>query len=318
METRDDSLWKEQLGFVSGTVLVRGALLLKLWPTISHMQTGEHSGFRWGFHPTSVTAASHRVLTILPALGFGMLLLGAAHILARGFWLSRNPVATSPGTWTFAQKVAWRSFAVLQAYWILCGVGLLGGLAFLPGVALVTMLHSRVGWSVAAAQISVTLLTCAIVMALAMFALRRRRKTSDVSAVRSEALNRLINFFAVVTVFFVVWPVTMRLSYVADLKTNLQVVSRSKAEPVIATVALGGATADPRDARVYLLAPGQQPRRLPLLPLSNGSYVTVVDVSTLPPSPYEIHLAYPHWSLSLAAPFVARNIIRREGFVVIH
>src|SRR5688572_23436900 len=87
----------EQLAFVSGTVLAGGALLVKVWPILTHMQTGRHDTFMAkrlsDIAPAAVVC--HRIGCLIVALGLGMLLFGTVHVIARGLSLTEFQLANT-------------------------------------------------------------------------------------------------------------------------------------------------------------------------------------------------------------------------------
>ena len=65
--------WKEQLGFVTGSVLAWGTLLIQLWPAIERVQTSKHIRVVPDTFVLTWPEISFRILTIPVALGTGMI-----------------------------------------------------------------------------------------------------------------------------------------------------------------------------------------------------------------------------------------------------
>jgi hypothetical protein len=82
-------LWKDQLGLVSGNLLVWGLVLIKLWPTIAEYPTGIHFHLWTTFQdsPTEEVEMFKDMVGIL-VVGFATVLLAIFHVACRGIWLA--------------------------------------------------------------------------------------------------------------------------------------------------------------------------------------------------------------------------------------
>jgi hypothetical protein len=310
---RPDDPRKEQLAFVSGTVLVWGALLVQLWPVSSRVQTGEVA-ISLTFHRITLAGESHRLFAIVLALGLGMLLFGAAHVLARGLWLTQFSLEEDPSDLALIDRVAQRTYVIIQIYWVVVVFTLIFNLIVLPSVVIYLALIDRLHWPLAAAQLIAVSLVFVPIFALGLILVRRPQYVrSGLATLRRVGWR---NYVIASMAMFVFWLITVQQTYVADLRVNERVFRLSQGALVVATVELGGSASDPSLAQLHITREGGKPSSLIFAPLGDGVYVSTLDASTLTEGRYEIRLTYPHSSISIVAPFIKRTIDRRVGFLV--
>jgi hypothetical protein len=104
----------------------------------------------------------------------------------------------------------------------------------------------------------------------------------------------------------ILWLVAIQFSYVADLRLERHVFSRSTDPNVIVSVELGGAVSSPSPLRMSVTgstASGKLSAPLRLTRVGSGRYVSVLPTRSLPIGDYEISMTYPHGAISPAFPF---------------
>ena len=136
-----DSLWKEQLGFTSGVILLFGFVLVKLYAFASHIQLPNGmSGVRSvvGQDGKAIPEGFLFVLfAFCVALGSTVLLFAFVHIALRGFWLASNEGEASSQYVNKLDRICNTTFA--SVFWII-GFFILS-LPFYPFVMIATFLQ---------------------------------------------------------------------------------------------------------------------------------------------------------------------------------
>ena len=312
-------LWKAQLAYVSGTILAWGALLLKLWPVLARLQTGAHIHALGRDENVVVPVSSYYLLALLVAVGLGMLLFGAAHIVARGFWLTHvltHGAAARNTSWH--ARIARNTYVVLHVFWVaaltvFCVVPLFALSAVLAGV-----LAERLGWSIGLSRAAAAILVFAGPIAGATVLLRRRL-VGGLSWVRDVArrVGRL-NVGLACVALLTLWAGVIEFSYVSAVRLDRLVFSRTGDPTIVVAIELGGAISDPSPARLRIVpSHGQSSLPLQLRPGRNGVHVALASTRALTAGDYVVEMTYPHASLSPVFPFMRRHITREVSFVVV-
>lgn len=314
-------LWKAHLAYVSGTILAWGAVLLQLWPVLTRLQTGTHVLAFGRDEGGAAPATSYYLLALLVAVGVGMLIFGAAHVLARGFWLARFLIPGPDGaTAPASDRVARATYLVLHVFWatalvFLCLVPLVGLSALLAAVFTTSW-----RWPIAAGRVVASLIVF-VIPAATVIALARRRATAGGRRLLSVAPR--VGYRSITLAYaslLVLWLLVLEFSYVADVRLERHVFSRAADPTVVVTVELGGAVSDPTPARLALGRVTSDGRAFDLLPLRHvhdGVYVATRSTRSLPEGEYDITMTYPHGAMSPVFPFFRNRIHRRVGFVVV-
>ncbi len=287
-----DEAWKEQLGFLSGTVLVWGTLLLSLWPTVARFQTGINAHF-W----STISAGEspkpgwdgYQMLVAPLALGISAIFFSILHIFSRGLWIGIHRNSSNDSLAAYASKFLHRladaSYGAVFAQWLF-----------------------------AAATIIVLLLT--FVLWTTMFLVGRKR-LKHLKTTGSPPYRR-IKLFGFFLFFFLIYGATIEMCYVASLTADKRMASRSKGEYVEVIVTLGGATSDINDAKLELKdIDGNSSTRLDLLSLGDGQYACYIPSSDLPHRQYLLEFTYPHLSFSMSYPFLSSRVQRSWPLVVV-
>jgi hypothetical protein len=309
-KTRDSEVWKEQFGFVSGTVLVWAGVLIQSWPTVAHMQSNTNirlipAQSDWA---PSVSVLWYEILTLGLALGLGVLIFGAVHVIARGLWLVRRAATESA---TSARLSHW-SYQLLHFYWRMLAVYLvlLGVL-----VVMVAIIDYFLVQQLGLARLAARLIMVPVVVALFMFAIYRMRRRLRLYFQNVERKTVFRNAVAVTVIVTLCWTVTTMFCNVATLSVDRHVYEKARDSYIVANVELGGATSRVTDAKLFLLGQHEM-QRLPLQPVGEGQYVAIVPISRLRNGTYVIRLYYPHVSASLNVPPLRSTILRESGIVV--
>jgi hypothetical protein len=314
-------LWKAQLTYVSGTILAWGAVLLSLWPVLARLQTGAHIRALGRDEGVSVPATSYYLLALLVAVGLGMLLFGAAHVVARGFWLLRfSPDhAIESGPSPSADRLARRTYAIVHALWMtaLVIVALLP--LFILSAFLNTSFVSSLGWSHAAARLGATAVSFVFVAMVVGLLLRgtRARWRSGLSELVRRA--RSLQIASAYLILPLIWLLVIEFSYVVELRLQQHVFSRSADQHVVVSVELGGAIANPSPARLTFAQVGSATgaASLALIPTEAGKYAAIVPVKSVGNGHYHVTFTYPHGELSPVFPFYRSSIQRRMAFLIV-
>ena len=87
---QDAELWKERLGFASGTIVVWGVVLLQLLPHASALQLPNGHDLVAENGLANADSVAFSLLNCLSGLGGTVVFLATIHMLSRGFWLARQ------------------------------------------------------------------------------------------------------------------------------------------------------------------------------------------------------------------------------------
>jgi hypothetical protein len=316
-----DELWKERFGFVSGTILVWGLVLIRLWPSIAAFQTGRNVHF-WTLNTPGEGVQPELwmfwILTALLALGGWTVALSILHVLSRGIWLMvsleeerggspmplKGPL-DSFSSWTYAAVFTqWIGVSLVLAGFPLVLLSA-GGEHFLS-----RFLSARtVGWivrmTVAAAAVAVVM----FLLSKGLPALGRLIRVQDVVAL-------FVIWLVVLFGFFFAWMAAIELCGTVSLAIDAKVVHRDQG--VTVAVALGGTSSDPRAASLQLTSgSGATIQTLQLYDTGGGTYLNYIPAVGLGPGLYRVVLSYPHASLVTSFPYVSRTTTRVQSYLVL-
>lgn len=314
-------LWKAQLAYVSGTILAWGALLLQLWPVLARLPTGAHVQAMGRDEGVSVPAIAFYLLALLVAVGLGMLIFGAAHIVARGFWLARfSMVNEHRSTTPASDRIARSAYVVIHVFWatsllFVCLVPLT-----VVSALLAMALTSGLGWPLGLGRVVASILTFALPFAAVIALYRRRAVTGRPTLISVARRIGYRNLSSAAFMLPLLWVLVIEFSYVADVRLDRHVFSLTTDQNVVVSIELGGAVSNPVPAHVELIrlaGSGTDSEPLPLNRVEDGRHVSIVPTRSLRPGRYVIAMTYPHGALSPVFPFFRRQIDRRVGFVVV-
>ena len=313
-------LWKAQLAYVSGTILAWGAVLLQFWPALAQLQTGAHVHAIGRDEGVTIPPTSYYLLALLVAVGLGMLIFGAAHIVARGFWLARlsmhGPSSTSSPA---SERVSRSAYVILHVFWV-TSVAFLCVVPLFALSALLATQFAALRWPLAIARVLASVLAFAPPLAAGVVWYRRRAKAGP-RALRSMA--RWIGYRNVAIAYValpLLWLLVLEFSYVAELRLEHHLFSRSQDPNVVVSIQLSGAVSDPSPVQVSLVgtAPGPRaPQPLLLREVNDGLHMAILPTRSLPNGDYQITMTYPHTAISPNFPFFTKGIQRRVRFVVV-
>lgn len=315
-------LWKAQFTYVSGTIIAWGAVMLQLWPVLSRMQTGTHIHAFGRDVGGSVPATSYYLLALLVAVGVGMALFGSIHLIARGFWFAHLLIHSGAGAAAPAgERVARSTYIVLHVLWgtallVLCAVPL-----FAVSAVVASWVMATLHWSAAVSRAVASLVVFAGPLAAGVV-YYRRRLAGGRARLRSLAHQVGSWNLGVASVsLLMIWLLVVEFSYVADVRLERAVFSRTADPTIVVSVELGGAVSNPAPAQVVLArgaGASGAPEPLPLRPVGDGRYVAIARTQSLPDGDYAIRLTYPHAALSPLFPFFQARIDRQIGFLLVN
>jgi hypothetical protein len=325
-----DNLWKEQLSFTSGVILIWGIALLKLYPFAAHLPSGgrvltkdgraDATGFAGGF------------LTLLVALGGATLICAFVHITSRGLWLAQTVVSeeTSAERKQRFDRMCRMTFA---AVFRLASVTL-WYLAFIPLWLFVLLLQRLLHYvfgvqslGVGRVLLGVAVVFCAMVIYLVLRRLNSLRKARGEPKLQLWDLDRLsdalvgggrpatgmaVSMFAWSVLFVSIFARTV------EIKLNTHTMYQSKGDVLEIMVTLGGSTSQFDKAVITLSdSTGSVTKTIQPEPLEEGRYIAHLYASSLPLGRYEITLVYDvKLTLTHRYPFISGQIRKTRAFFV--
>jgi hypothetical protein len=312
---------KEQITFVSGSMVVLGLLTFKIWPVACHWQTGEHVRLWTTAWSPAKNDGAFMFYFLLLALGFAAmtLLLSVIHIAIWGFWLALAKDISKPEEGIQTKLLQWSQETYSALFLFVCGNAAMYGL-YIP-----------VYWALAAllSKIHVSYLVAAFVAAALVFFVpllvaRRYLKKRMSSKWADDVFEWLfdgdlwLHFQIVLALALVVFLVGKEFAYTLDLRMNQQVFSQRNLGTIEALVTLGGSTSDPSVAILTLQDSSGKPlKALEKLGLGGGEYVSLISTSELVPGRYRLALEYPQWSLTSQFPHFRSNAVETCSFVLL-
>lgn len=316
----NDELWKERLGFVSGTILAWGLVLVHFWPSVAMFQTGRHLR-AWSSANTPGQGVQTQVwmfdlLTALLAVGAWTVLLSVVHILSRGLWMmvaleeKRGPVPNPlKGP---LDKLSSLTYAAVFLQWFAVALFLVTVPLVLLSAGFEQLLaHIVPMWVAGWISRMTVMVICLIITVYFLF------KAFNVlrSLISVEDLAIVDTIFAVVFLGFLIsWTIVGEFCNTVSLTVDSKVVRPDHG--VTITVALGGATSDPREAQLQLLdAKGNGLQSPALYDTGEGSYLSYIPPA-LTPGLYRVEVRYPHTSFASTFPFLRRRTVRSQTFLV--
>jgi hypothetical protein len=315
----NDELWKERLGFVSGTILAWGIVLVHFWPSVAIFQTGRHLR-AWSMNTPGQGVRTDVwmfwLLTALLAVGAWTVFLAVVHILSRGLWMMvaleekrgagamplKNPLDKLSSLTYAAVFLQWFAVALLLVVvpLVLLSAGFEQLLAHI-------MPMQVAGWIARIAVAIINVIVTLFVVYRAFTTLPRLISVEDI-----VILNAI--YLVVVFGFMISWLVVIEFCNTVSLTVDSKVVRPDHG--VTVTVALGGATSDPREAQLQLVdAKNNVLPSPPLYDTGEGSYLSYIPPS-LSPGLYRVVLRYPHTSFTSSFPFVRGRTERSQTFLV--
>src|SRR6266487_1187665 len=126
--------WKEQFGFVSGTIIILGLTLLGLWRYAAMFQTGTTVHFLSSEWITITTPSIlwFLVVTSLLALGMSSLFFSAVYVFYRALWLGLSPVEDRTNLLglirAWLERRAKRSYIAVLSIWLFIVIVILLGM----------------------------------------------------------------------------------------------------------------------------------------------------------------------------------------------
>lgn len=310
--------WKEQLGFISGTILVWGTFLLNLWPQAAGFQTGINGHiwtFFWLTEKLNPQWSAYQILTVPLTLAITVLMFSVCHVLARGFWLglAGTQSNTNVKASQFLNRVADNSYDAVLALWLMAAAMLvltilqLGNSAFSAVIARYFGVASR--WP--------RVISAMVTFGPVLFVWLRSYK--PVMAKLESASNQAKVKIGLLVLFFaMVGMASLEMCYTAALSVDKKLVARSKSEYVEILVTLGGAASDPNSASLQLTdTQSGEARQLTLVPLGEGHYANYVLSSSLAEGHYRIEFSYPHLALSTSYPYLTPRVQHSRPLTVV-
>jgi hypothetical protein len=318
-------LWKDQLGLVSGNLLVWGLVLIRLWPTGAQYPTGTHFHL-WSIFqgsPSEEVTMFECIVGIL-VYGLAIVFLAIFHVVCRGIWLAG---LDRKKEWNFLSSLCSWAYDSIFLY--------LGVLAFVavPFILIYVLISGLSGILTSYLSISPTValpMTSLVVLGLIgalcwRFGLRkwwkaRKPRLLDFlwKKVLPWILRRGLRYLPTLLLPTFLYYVALESCYTVDLQLNTALCDRSRTDIVEVYVQLGGATAAPHEARLMLAASdGTFTENLALQELGEGHYVSYILSSKLTTGSYAVTLEYPHASLTWTAPFLRAYTKRNRGFLLV-
>jgi hypothetical protein len=319
--------WKEQFGFVSGTILITGIALLKIWPYVAMFQAEEQIHF-WSRSPTPQPGVwLFHLLTGILALGMSSVFFSVLHILYRAIWLGllpyrnetaftrliRNRLRTRANRAYTSTLIVWMLFAIYAT--ILIAVGLSIGIYHSWSRELTP---STSAWIIKVALLIVSLLLFPPWFFIFGLWVEVRTRSPTAPPVVWSFLAVIRRMILPVVVVAVSYALALEMCYTVDLSLDKKLMSRSEVEYTEISVRLGGATSDMTNVIIELKDEyGKTIRHLDLLPLGNGLYVSYISSMELSGKLYRVVLTYPRYTFSYSYPFFTQKIERSASLVIV-
>jgi len=319
--------WKEQFAFVSGSVVVAGVALLKLWPYVATFQTGRSSHV-FSVEPRGQTPSPEYgiflMLSLMLALGTASVAFSAAHIICRGLWLAMFPyrIGASEEAQNWLRRRANQCYLAILCGWALIAIFLVNFTLIMLSTPLELWLRTRFssGW----ASFISSMLPIFLLIGALLFLIYQRLGQSRPSPILKFFLGLLdetaLSRTALPAVFIVLvlWVVVMETCYTVDLSVDRKVLSRSKQDYAEIGIRLGGATSYVGGASAELRDEnGKVVQRLDLRVSDEGLYTAYVGAQELPERFYKVILTYPRYEFSNSYPFFQQHIERSKSLVVV-
>jgi len=305
--------WKEQMAYVSGTVLAWGSLLVQLWPFLARFQTNCHiHAFVFAVNqPPSAAELSYRLMAGVLALGAGMIFFGVIHITARGLLLTKTSDVSAPGQPAMLSRIANGTYDGLHFYWRLMAVVMLLAIVFAPiaAAAAVVAERFRLKFSIVISIVGFLVgFPCGVWFGIW---LKRRHASLSSPFVFLSKPHRV----AACLIFAVLLAFAVELCDTVAVSVDRQLVSRKDLSPLVVRVMLGGNTSDARYLHVTLSGPAGG-KALSPIQLQPGIYCVLLRPAELVTGRYALHATYPHIAVSPTLPWFTAEIDEASGFIV--
>ncbi len=319
----DDDLWKEQLAFISGNILAWGLIVLNLWPTLSHFQTGMNIHLwttNWPQEGIKTELQIFWMMTALLALASSVTVFAIVHILSRGIWLIL-PIKTHQDSILtdiqnsldrFCQNTYYAIFilAIYVAFLLFVSIFLVLGTVLEQFLLFLSLPLSIAGW------IARGIVLFFILVLFLVFWKKISKKLWSVSIQNPISVFKTV--FISLAIFFVAWFITIEAVYTMDLTVNEKIFDQTKGDIVEIYVTLGGSTSAVDVAKLGILdSHGTLINNLTMYSIGQGQYASYILPTTLPEGRYEVVLEYPHSSLSSSYPFISSENRKSQGFIVV-
>lgn len=305
MSNGSSANWKEQLGIVSGNILVTGLALTQLWPTVANYQTGVHThawNLTWSLHQIKPDYVVYWYLVLVLGLAVTAVALSAVHIVCRGITLTQS---VPSNTLDSLCEWSYRSVFVLLGLLLFVTVGLLIELvaAWFRDLLVHHSISNR--WAETIAQ-SIFFISVIAGILVGMSRLAKQSWISSREVIWSVAVYLLIAL------------VCAEACFTMNLGANKNLFQRTPSEIVQINLALGGATSAAGEGKLQLRRQDEAAiRELALQDIGHGQYAAYFQSADLPAGNYRVVWEYPHTSLTASFPFLRAKTEKSVGFLVV-
>jgi hypothetical protein len=313
-----DDLRKERLAFISGTILVWGILLVRLWPTVASFQSGHHIRFWTINSPGEGVLTSVWIfwlLTCLLTLGMWAVGLAVAHILSYGLFVVTENAPQGGGVTNQVQssleRVSSNTYIAVFIQWFI--VPIILGLTVI--ILLSAGLEQFLGHFLSVRWAGWIVRGIVLIFILVLFLIFRDRFLKMFRFLEEQVGFPPGIYVVVLLGFAFSWLVVIEFCNTVSLIVDTKIVRRDAGATI--TVELGGATSDPREASLLITDDkGAVVRSFPLNQVSEGSYIAYVAPASLSWGFYHVVLKYPHSSITGSFPFIRSVTTRSQGLMV--
>lgn len=314
-------LAEKRFGFVSGSVLVWGATLIGLHPTLSRMQAPSFFVFESGFegedqlvllqgNMLDYGTIGFYVLVMISALGACIVALALCHLIAAGLQL-RSTGIKSPSV--SLDAIRDQTYEGIFLFTLFAAVAVA---ALLPLFALVFLQRwlSGHGGRVADMSLLLSLTTTAILVITAVLLILRAAAKKPGSKPRWGLWVLCICSIAIAYIL------TLESMYTASICVDKPLYQRAADRYVRIEVTLGGTTSNHNLAILKLhdrRSTGYGTLLPPLQPVSEGRYLAYLPLEQLASGSHQITLSFDPRTFSEIGQMVGRHVESSAGFVVV-
>lgn len=312
-----NELRKERLTFVSGTILVWGVLLVRLWPSVASFQSGRHIHMWTANLPGQGVLPGlwiFWILTGLLSLGALAVALAVIYILSYGLAIAETEPQSATVVSSFQaalERLCSNTYLVVFIQWFIVLVIL--GLAIL--VLLSAGLEQFLGRFLAVAWTRWISRTSVFLIVFLFYLIFRKRLANLFRYVQEQTSFTRAMYFVAASGFMLSWVVTIEFCNTVALTVDTKIVRHDQGTAI--TVELGGSTSDPREATLQIIdAKGAMIQTLAFNEVNEGTYLAYITPTSVTPGFYYIVLKYPHPSMSSSFPYVRGVTVRSQGLLV--